>query len=314
MVDTQELGCCPFASPFTSYHSVKSLVNLGREIGICCLTYPYIFTLCFYRVLTIWFIYQGNQSDSNNNDIIEIERDAKGEFICGGLTGIVELLDNGTVIKSPFPGPMMEDHVQNIAKEAVIYRRIGPHERLVRLVSHSSDGVILEYMPNGDLKRYLQSHESSSVPTSLKLTWAYQVAEAVQLLHNNNILHCDIKPRNLLLDNELNIKIIDFSGSSLDGFKPTSGEGTRFYLPRDWREPPTIATDLFALGSTLYEIFQGNSPFDDIPSDEVTTRYEAQQFPSVTNIPCGEIIEKCWRSEIKSAQEVQTAIGNLVNI
>ncbi|GBF62400.1 receptor-interacting serine/threonine-protein kinase [Trichophyton mentagrophytes] len=260
-----------------------------------------------------WGVKSGNQPDSNDNDVIEIERDAKGAFICGGLTGIVELLDDGTVIKSPFPGPMMEDHVQDIAKEAVIYRRIGFHERLVRLVSHSSDGIILEYMPNGDLKRYLQSHESSSIPTSLKLTWAYQVSEAVQLLHDNSILHCDIKPRNLLLDNELNIKIIDFSGSSLDGSKPTSGEGTRFYLPRDWRDPPTIATDLFALGSTLYEIFQGNSPFEELPSDEVTMRYTALQFPNVSDIPCGQVIEQCWLSKIKSAREVHTAIGKIIN-
>jgi hypothetical protein len=59
-----------------------------------------------------------------------------------------------------------------------------------------------------------------------------------------------IKPRNFLLDATLNIKTINFSGSSLDGSKPASGEGTRFYLPRHWRDPPTVATDLFALGST----------------------------------------------------------------
>lgn len=258
-------------------------------------------------------IRQGDQADLNDDAVIEIERDAKGEFICGGLTGIVELLDDGTVIKSPFPGPMMQDHIQDIAKEAAIYRRIGCHERLVRLVSHSDDGIVLEYMPNGDLKCYLQSHDPSSIPMGLKLAWAYQVSEAVQLLHDNNILHCDIKPRNLLLDNELNIKIIDFSGSSLDGSKPTSGEGTRFYLPRHWREPPSVATDLFALGSTLYEIFRGNSPFQELPSDEVTMRYTAMQFPNVSDIPCGQVIEQCWRSKIKSAQEVHTAIGKIIN-
>lgn len=109
---------------------------------------------------------------------------------------------------------------------------------------------------------------------SLKLKWASQVAESIDLLHRNGVLHCDTKPRNILLDTSLDIKIIDFSGSSLDGSKPASGEGTRFYLPRHYKEPPTVATDLFALGSTLYEIFQGTSPYEEIPSNEVERLYK----------------------------------------
>ncbi|KAM5471475.1 hypothetical protein MferCBS49748_002022 [Microsporum ferrugineum] len=248
----------------------------------------------------------------NTNPVIFTERFAKGEFINGGVTGIVELLDDGTVIKSPFPGPIMEDNIRDIAKEASIYQRLGPHERLVGLISHSRDGIILEYMQNGDLKTYIQTHKST--PMSLKLHWAYQVVEAVKLLHDNNILHCDIKPRNLLLDKDFNIKIIDFSGSSIDGSKQSSCEGTRFYLPRrDWREPPTIASDLFALGSTLYEIFYGSSPFEDLPSDEVISLYEAQQFPDISNIPCGTIIEQCWQSQYESVQQVQASIRSVIN-
>lgn len=197
-------------------------------------------------------------------------RYGQGELISGGITGIVELLDDGTALKAPFPGEDIEHHIQDIAKEASIYRRIGPHERLVRMLGHSREGLVLEYMKNGDLKTYLQTHDS--IPTNTRLKWAYQVAEAVDLMHRNGVIHCDIKPRNLLLDSNLDVKIIDFSGSSLDGSRPTSGEGTRFYLPRHWREQPTVATDLFALGSTLYQVFQGVSPYEEIPSDEVERR------------------------------------------
>lgn len=241
-----------------------------------------------------------------------ITRDAQGQFVCGGLTGIVELLDNGTVIKSPFPDAEMEDHIRDIALEASIYRRLGPHERLVGLVSHSRDGLVLEYMEKGDLKVYLQAHNPSSIPMSLKLKWAYQAAEAVQLLHSHSVIHCDIKPRNFLLDAALNIKIIDFSGSSINRSKQTSGEGTRFYLPRHWRQPPTIATDLFALGSSLYEIFPGSSPYEEIPSDEVERLFKAKEFPDISAIPCGQTIKQCWLSQVESAQEVRAFIGNVI--
>ena len=223
----------------------------------------------------------------------------------------MELLGDDTVLKSPFPDAEMENHILDIGKEASIYHRLGPHDRLVRILGHSRDGLILEYMKNGGLKTYLRTQ--SSVSTSQKLNWAYQIAQAVSLLHKNGILHCDIKPRNFLLDANFNIKIIDISGSSLDGSKPTSSEGTRFYLPRYWREPPTLATALFALGSTLYEFFRGTSPYEDISSDQVEELYKKKEFPNVSVIPCGEIIKKCWLSEVDSAQHVQAFIREFLS-
>lgn len=220
-------------------------------------------------------------------------------------------MDDGTALKAPYPGCEIENHILDIAKEASIYRRIGPHKRLVRMLGHSREGLVLEYMRNGDLKTYLQAHDSIS--TSLKLKWAYQVAEAVDLLHSNGIIHCDIKPRNLLLDTTSDIKIIDFSGSSLDGSKPASGEGTRFFLPRHWRDQPTVATDLFALGSTLYEVFQGASPYAETPSDEVERLFTQKEFPDVSGIPCGQIINQCWLSQVDSAAAVQIAIRDIIS-
>lgn len=165
-------------------------------------------------------------------------------------------------------------------------------------------------MENGDLKTYLKAHDSISV--DIKSKWAYQVAEAVDLLHRNGVIHCDIKPRNFLLDATLDIKIIDFSGSSLDGLKPASGEGTRYFLPRNWRDQPTVTTDLFALGSTLYEIFHGTSPYEEIPSDEVERLFTQKEFPNVSDIPCGQIIKQCWLSRVDSAAHVQTAVRDII--
>ncbi|KAK9853720.1 hypothetical protein MYU51_005125 [Penicillium brevicompactum] len=218
----------------------------------------------------------GPQNDCEANEprhgkVETITRDAQGQFISGGLTGIVELLADGTVLKSPFPDAEMENHILYIAKEASIYHRLDLHERLVRMLDHSRDGLILEYMENGD-----------------------------------------IKPRNFVLDSTLNIKIIDFSGSSLDGSRPASGEGTRFYLPRHWRDPPTVATDLFALGSTLYEVFQGTSPYEEIPSDQVEERFKRKEFPDVSAIPYGQIINQCWLSQVDSAEHVQAFMRDVI--
>ncbi|KAL4881099.1 protein kinase [Aspergillus karnatakaensis] len=194
--------------------------------------------------------YDPEANETGHGKVKTITRDAQGQFISGGLTGIVELLDDGTVLKSPFPDAEMENHILDIAKEASIYHRLGPHERLVRVIGHSRDGLILEYMENSDLKTHIQAG--------------------------------------------------NFSGSSLDGSKPASGEGTRFYLPRHWKEPPTVATDLFALG-----------PYEEIPSDQVEELLKRKEFPDVSAIPCGEIIKQCWLSQIDSAEHVGDSIQEI---
>ncbi|KAJ0424974.1 kinase-like domain-containing protein [Aspergillus carlsbadensis] len=192
---------------------------------------------------------------------------------------------DGTVLKAPFPGAEMEDNILDIAKEASIYNRIGPHERLVRILGHSRDGLT-----------YLRAH--GLIPMDMRLKWAGQIAQAVALLHGHGIIHCDIKPRNILLDAALDIKIIDFSGSSVDGSKPA--------------DPPTVATDLFALGSTLYEVFQGASPYKEIPSDQVTDLFKRREFPDVSSIPCGEIIKQSWLFQAESAKHVQAFIQDVI--
>ncbi|KAI9785609.1 MAG: hypothetical protein M1816_000356 [Peltula sp. TS41687] len=48
----------------------------------------------------------------------------------------------------------------------------------------------------------------------------------------------------------------------------------------------------------------GHDPFEELPSDEVEKPYQADEFADVTGIYCGEIIERCWRFEAASTQEI----------
>lgn len=48
-----------------------------------------------------------------------------------------------------------------------------------------------------------------------------------------------------------------------------------------------VATDLFTLGSTLYEIFRGVSPYAEVPDDEVERLFRQKEFPDVSGIPYG---------------------------
>jgi hypothetical protein len=52
----------------------------------------------------------------------------------------------------------------------------------------------------------------------------------------------------------------------------------------------------------------GHPPFQELPSDEVERLYEANTFPELTDIPCRDIIHRCWHNEMASAQEIYSLI------
>lgn len=153
----------------------------------------------------------------------------KGEFIGGGTTGLVERLKSGDVIKSPWTGrPTASDCRQEMAIEAQIYERLGSHPRLVQLKHWDPIDytLTLEYMPNGNLRDYVEKH-GHNISISQRQKWATEAAEGVELLHSHGVLQGDVGPHNLLLDNDLGLRICDFGGSSLDGSRATVAPGVR---------------------------------------------------------------------------------------
>ena len=218
--------------------------------------------------------------------------------------------------KSPHPHASSYDkrfQRRQLKRELEVYQRLPtPHNRLIRIFGVSDDdddsdndrGLVFEYMPNGSLSAFLESETKISAAQQLK--WCVEAAEAVVLLHSHGIIHADIRPENMVLDEMLGLRIIDLSGSSIDGKPPLSLESTRFYLPRNRKDemPCSVITDLFALGSSIYQIMTRRQPYEDLDDDDVEARYARKDFPPVGSIPYGNIIKRCWICEFGSAQEV----------
>lgn len=231
---------------------------------------------------------------------------SKRGYIGSGASGIVNRAPNGDVVKSPWPGSRSAEARRDITTESLIYKKLGHHPRLIRALDWDPEGCILtmEYMPNGPLKDFL-SVNNEAVSTALRFQWAKEAAEGLQVLHDAEVVHCDVEPKNFLLDADLDLKISDFSGSSLEGSRASACAGSRYSRPGfDFHRQQTVSDDLFGLGSTIYFIITGQTPFGDLPSDEVEKNYRAQVYPNVSGVMCGSIIRKCWDFEVTSAQEV----------
>ncbi|XP_042508877.1 G-type lectin S-receptor-like serine/threonine-protein kinase At1g34300 [Macadamia integrifolia] len=154
------------------------------------------------------------------------------------------------------------------------------HLNLVRLIGFCSEGrhrlLVYEFMKNGSLDNFLFTSEE---PSGRLLDWearfniALGTARGITYLHEecrDCIVHCDIKPENILLDDNYNAKVSDFGLAKLINPKDhryrtiTSVRGTRGYLAPEWLAnlPITSKSDVYSYGMVLLEIVSGRRNFE----------------------------------------------------
>lgn len=236
------------------------------------------------------------------------------EVIAGGMTGLIKLrVDSPFVEKAPYSNAQTVDHnLQDLRREYAAYQRLPQHPRLLRLHSDSTpERLVLPYLQNGCLHEFLRpsrdtssGDSSSPISSSQRLQFAADAVEGLSILHGANIVHGDINSWNFLVDDDFRLCIIDFSGSTIDGEAGSAFEGYRYCLPRSFDDPSTIRTDLFALGSLLYEIATSEAPYERCGDQEVVAYFEQGIFPPTRDILIGSIILGCWQGAYESAQAV----------
>ncbi|KAK3137812.1 hypothetical protein QOZ80_5AG0360830 [Eleusine coracana subsp. coracana] len=139
------------------------------------------------------------------------------------------------------------------------------HRNLVRLLGFCNEGMrrllVYEYVPKGSLADLL--FRSDALPNwNIRVSIALDVARGLQYLHEEiegPIIHCDIKPENILIDSTGRAKIADFGLSKLligDETKTFTGiRGTRGYLAPEWSKNMaiTVKADVYSYGIMLLE-------------------------------------------------------------
>jgi len=153
------------------------------------------------------------------------------------------------------------------------------HLNLVRLIGFCSEGrhrlLVYEFMKNSSLDTFLfaSPEQSRMLDWDKRFGIALGTARGVTYLHEecrDCIVHCDIKPENILLDDNFNAKVSDFGLSKLitnRGHQKrtlTSVEGTRGYLAPEWLAnlPITTKSDVYSYGMVLLEIIGGTRNFN----------------------------------------------------
>ena len=119
---------------------------------------------------------------------------------------------------------------------------------------------MMEYLENGSLSSFL---EAGPLPVSEAVRIAKTVLLALVHAHGRGILHCDLKPANILLDANFEPRLCDFGQSRLSDEQSPS-LGTLYYMApeqADLQAVPDSRWDVYALGALLYHMLSGSAPY-----------------------------------------------------
>lgn len=149
---------------------------------------------------------------------------------------------------------------REVEKLAVLYTSRNIVGLLAVGWDHDPPYYVMEYLENGSLAQRL---EQGPLPTSDAVRIATQIAQGLVHAHGSGILHCDLKPANVLLDKDFSPRLCDFGQSRLADER-SHALGTLFYMAPDQADLKGVADarwDVYALGAILYHMLLGTPPY-----------------------------------------------------
>ena len=153
--------------------------------------------------------------------------------------------------------------------------------------SQEMNYIVMEYVEGTDLKDYIRQRGALHPIEAVRIM--LQIVSAIAAAHQNRIIHRDIKPQNILIDREGNVKITDFgiavalSDTSLTQTNTLLGS-VHYLSPEQARGGmATIQTDIYALGIVLYELLTGRVPFDGESAVSIALKHFQEPLPPVVN-------------------------------
>src|SRR3954451_20162581 len=181
------------------------------------------------------------------------------------------ILERLVAVKVLAPGYAVDEAARRrFTREARAAARVSDHPNVVTIFDIGEhDGVafiVMEHFPGGTIADRLR--RGDEVPTPLALRWLREAASALDAAHAADIVHRDVKPGNLLLDERGRLAVGDFGIASIAGDTSVTQAGqvlgTAAYLsPEQARgRPAPPASDRYSLAVVAYELLCGKRPFD----------------------------------------------------
>ena len=179
-----------------------------------------------------------------------------------------QLLDRNVAVKM-LRDQFLEDKelLEQFRREAKSAARL-VHPYIINIYDVVSEGnnqyIVMEYVDGVTLKEYMQEHKLS---LNSVLEIGVRLADALQHAHSHNIIHCDIKPQNILIDKNMNPKIADFgiakmvTNQTMVYSKSVMGSVHYISPEQACGGKITASSDVYSLGIVLFEMLTGQVPY-----------------------------------------------------
>lgn len=252
---------------------------------------------CFSTVLSLFR--KANTSHANEDDDWEIPFAEMSEFLYLGAGA------QGIVFRSRLRGEFVavkklrDNHETNIKH----LRKLN-HKNIVRFRGVSVDGpipcIIMEYCQYGPLFEFI--HRGVTIAASQTFEWARDIALGMAYLHNNKIIHRDLKSPNILIADNLRVKVSDFgtarewnTASAVMSFTGT----VAWMAPEVIRhEPCSDRVDIWSYGVVLWELLTQEIPYKNLETHAIMWGVGTDTISLAIPASCPEnlqtLLKLCW--------------------
>ena len=196
------------------------------------------------------------------------------------------------------------------------------HPNIVRVYDFHKTGSIkyidMEYIDGKTLTDIKLEHHNKQIPEDEVKEYAVKIAEGLAYAHSRNVIHKDIKPQNVMITQQCEVKLMDFGiaetvRTSMSRIQNSSSSGTLVYMSPEQLLGKDVGkeSDIYSFGAMLYELLSGHPPFykGDINYQILSTKPDRLEVSAEMN----ELVLKCLEKEHKNRfiniSEIISALG-----
>eukprot|EP01028_Stygiella_incarcerata_P009401 TRINITY_DN444_c0_g2_i1.p1 TRINITY_DN444_c0_g2~~TRINITY_DN444_c0_g2_i1.p1 ORF type:complete len:979 (+),score=280.63 TRINITY_DN444_c0_g2_i1:125-3061(+) len=227
----------------------------------------------------------------------------KGGF--GAVFRAIDLQNGGTVaIKVISLKNVPKDEIASIQSEISLLKEL-KHIHITKYIDHHTTKdelmIIMEFIENGSLQGLVK--KCGKLPEQLAGIYVAQVLEGLAFLHEEGVIHRDIKGANILTDKMGVIKLADFGvASKLADVEEEAVVGTPYWMAPEIIElnPPQYASDIWSLGATVIELLTTQPPYfnlDPMPALFRIVQDEHPPLPPNISPACKDFLLECFQKD-----------------
>lgn len=201
------------------------------------------------------------------------------------------------------------------------------HPNIVTVHDVGQDGnthyIVMEYIDGNDLKQLIRTGAPFLIDRALNI--AIKICAGVGYAHRAGLVHADVKPQNVLVTDSDNVKVTDFGiAQALSVTQPRERQrvvwgSPHYFAPEQAQgEPPSPASDVYAIGIVLFEMLTGRLPFVGADQQELALAHIRDTPPNVSeinpNVPVhlDRILQKVLSKEPASRYRTADQLGRIL--